>query len=489
MYANGLTKYNNETEYRPEDGLLREEAAKIIGQAFSVLWYDQSTKNNNCTFSDSSDIDPSLTTHITNTCKRGIFKGTTDGKFLPREQLTRPQSMALLVRIFEGKLSNEKRTPRRGDYYVKWQAMGITTLNNQTAFDSYITRKEMAIYIYRLKNIVSNETLKLMYLWKITELNTSTTNTTNIVETLSSLTNSLSISNDPELIESIKRMNDNGLTSYNDITSYQPFEILNREQAAKILVKFAEVFKFTGIPTTTSCAFDDISDADTSLTTYIQQVCNLGIMQWSNKQFSPKTTISKAQFISAMIRLFESKRLNETKSPRRTEYFETAEHMGIVSPSDSITFDNVITRYEVALSLYRFKVKYQITQNLNNDNIDNQIINTVPGSLTTGNNNFPQSNVYVDMNLLNNGNFNVGYIEIFGNRYKIVKSSTKEYFTNNFARYGDLFALDTEEKVGTTSFIVSSLSLIEGTIRIWSKAYIISPLNNTNAYYKLNQTK
>jgi len=42
--------------------------------------------------------------------------------------------------------------------------MGITTLNNQTAFDSYITRKEMAIYIYRLKNIVSNETLKLMYL-------------------------------------------------------------------------------------------------------------------------------------------------------------------------------------------------------------------------------------------------------------------------------------------------------------------------------------
>jgi DNA-binding XRE family transcriptional regulator len=37
MYANGLTKYNNETEYRPEDGLLREEAAKIIGQAFSVL--------------------------------------------------------------------------------------------------------------------------------------------------------------------------------------------------------------------------------------------------------------------------------------------------------------------------------------------------------------------------------------------------------------------------------------------------------------------
>lgn len=212
-------------------------------------------------------------------------------------------------------------------------------------------------------------------------------------------------------------------------------------------------------------------------------------MQGSNGSFSPKTTISKAQFIAAMIRLFEGKRLDETKNPRRTQYFETAENMGIVSPADSITFDNVITRYEVALSLYRFKVKYQITQNLNNETVDNQVVSTVPGSIGTGTSGLPQSNVYVDMNLLNNGNFNVGYLEIFGSRYKIVKSSTKEYFTNNFARYGDLFTLDTETKVGTTSFIVSSLSLIEGTIRIGDKTYIISPLSTTNAYYKLNQTK
>ena len=489
MYANGLTKYDDETEYRPNDGLLREEAAKIIGQAFSVLGYDQTTKNTNCSFSDSADIDPTLTTHVTNTCKRGIFKGTTDGKFLPREQLTRPQSIALLVRIFEGKTSNENRTPRWGDYYVKGQAMWITTLNNQTDFDTYITRKEMAIYIYRLKKIVSNETIKLMLLGKISDL-TSTTNTnSDIVETLSSLTNSLSISNDPELIEAIKWMNDNGLTSYSDVTSYKPFEVLNREQSAKILVEFANVFKFSGVSGATACEFSDIWQADASLRTYIQQVCQLGIMQGSNGIFSPKTTISKAQFITAMIRLFEGKKLDETKTPRWTQYFEVAENMWIVSPSDSITFDNAITRYEVALSLYRFKVKYQITQNLNSETIDNQIISSVPGSLTTGANNLPQSNVYVDMNLLNNGNFNVGYIEILGNRYKIVKSSTKEYFTNNFARYGDIFTLDSETKIGTASFIVSSLSLIEWTIRINNSIFTISPISNTSAYYRINQSK
>ena len=60
MYANGLTKYSNETDYRPEDGLTREEAAKIIGQAFVKLGYSQDTKNNSCNFSDASEMDPTL---------------------------------------------------------------------------------------------------------------------------------------------------------------------------------------------------------------------------------------------------------------------------------------------------------------------------------------------------------------------------------------------------------------------------------------------
>ena len=135
--------------------------------------------------------------------------------------------------------------------------------------------------------------------------------------------------------------------------------------------------------------------------------------------------------------------------------------MGMIGPADAVTFENPITRYEVALFLYRFKVKYQILQNMNNNTIQNQIVSTVPGSITTGLNNMPESNVYVDMNLLQNGNFEVGYLEMFGQRYKVVKSNTEKYFTNNFVRYGDIFSLDKEEKIGTTSFIVSNLSLIE----------------------------
>ncbi|MFA6256386.1 MAG: S-layer homology domain-containing protein [Candidatus Absconditabacterales bacterium] len=499
MYANGLTKYSSEIDYRANDGLTREEAAKIVGQAFIKLGYNQETKNTNCIFIDTSKIDPSLSGFVTNACKRGIFKGTTDNKFLPTQKLTRPQAMALLVRIFEGKISNESRIPRWGDYYIKGQALGLTTLNNQTAFDSDITRKEIAIYIFRFKNIVTNDTIRLMLLNKLTEFEaTGQDFNSGMLDDFGSLADSLSINNDPELIEAIRWMNDNGLTNFKTIPEYKPFEILNREQAAKIVSLFANIYNFnenTGGALPSSCIFKDISDADESLTTYVENVCTLGVMQGSNGYFNPKGTINKSQFIASIIRLFEGKKLDENVSPRWKNYFEKAQEIGMIGPADAVTFENPITRYEVALFLYRFKVKYQILKNINNNTIQNQIVSTVPGSIRTGLNNMPESNVYVDMNLLQNGNFDVGYLELFGQRYKVVKSNTKEYGPNMFVRYGDIFSLDKEEKIGTTSFIVSNFSLIEGTIRIQystltgDATFAINPISNTNAYYKINKTK
>lgn len=158
--------------------------------------------------------------------------------------------------------------------------MGLTSLNNETDFDTYISRKEMANYIRRLKKVVTDETTRLTMLTRLSEINASDTGNANgISESLSSLTNSLSISSDPELIEAIRWMNDNGLTNFTGVAAYQPFEVLNREQAAKILVKFAQVFDFKGITNTTSCNFNDLDEADSSLQSYIQQICQLGIMQ------------------------------------------------------------------------------------------------------------------------------------------------------------------------------------------------------------------
>lgn len=494
MYDNWLTKYNNEVDYRPNDGLTREEAAKIIGQAFISFGYSQDIKNNSCSFTDANTIDPTLSIFVVNTCKRGIFKWTTDNMFLPTQKLTRPQAIALLVRVFEGKVSNENKVPRRDEYFIKGKILGLTTITSPIIFDTNITRKEMAIYMYRFKNIVSNTTMKLMMLNKLNEVGTTGQSANSgMLDNFGTLADSLSINNDPELLEAIRWMNDNQLTNFKTIQEYKPFEILNREQAAKILYNFSIIFEFMRNTwhnaATEVCTFKDIADIDTSLVTYVESICNLWIMQWSNWYFNPKGTINKSQFIAIIIRLFEGGKLDETTNPRWENYFEKAQEMGMIGPADAITFENSITRYEVALFLYRFKVKYQILQNLNNSVVQNQIVSTVLGSIKTWANGMPESNVYVDMNLLQNRNLDVGYLELFGQRHKIVKTNIKEYFNNNFQRFWDIFSLDKEEKIGTASFIISNLSLIEGTIRINNSNFAISPISNTNAYYQINQNK
>ena len=78
------------------------------------------------------------------------------------------------------------------------------------------------------------------------------------------------------------------------------------------------------------------------------------------------------------MRLFVGGKLDETTSPRRLSYFNKAQELGMIGPADAVTFENPITRYEVALFLYRFKVKYQILQNINNNVVQDQVVSTVP---------------------------------------------------------------------------------------------------------------
>jgi len=76
--------------------------------------------------------------------------------------------------------------------------------------------------------------------------------------------------------------------------------------------------------------------------------------------------------------------------PRWKAYYQQAHDLDIVAPSDVITFDQPITRYEVALFLYRFKVKYLLLKNLNADKLLNEIITTVSGSEKTASNGAPE---------------------------------------------------------------------------------------------------
>ena len=126
--------------------------------------------------------------------------------------------------------------------------------------------------------------MKIMMLSKLAAIGTTGQSiSSGILDNFSSLADSLSINNDPELLEAIRWMNDNGLTNFKTIVEYKPFEILNREQAAKIISLFANIYNFgqatSGTAIASDCTFQDIASADTSLVPYIQQACALGIMK------------------------------------------------------------------------------------------------------------------------------------------------------------------------------------------------------------------
>ncbi|MDD3262911.1 MAG: hypothetical protein PHR61_03610 [Candidatus Absconditabacteria bacterium] len=507
MYVNGLTKYDNQTDYRMYDPLTREEAAKMFSEAYNVLGYTKEIKNTNCNFNDKGIFNPELVPFIQNVCQRGIIKGF-NNNYMAQKELTRPEAMAILIRMFEGKVSFEDQHPRWSDYYIKGKALGLTTLSNNN-FEKEISRYEIALYIYRLQTIANDSSLKLQSQLTLQNLTgiaqtgsttpqTGTEPSSELAQKFSAIANSISVENDPELQEAIRWMHDNGLTSFSTIGEYRPFEVLTREQSAKIFDVFANVFNFSQekligtLPI--ECQFKDLTKADPTLTTHIQNVCKMEILKGGNQLFDPKTILTKGQFITALIRLVEGKKLDETKDPRWTAYYQKALDMGIVGPADAITFDSPITRYEVALFLYRFRVKFQLINNLNTNTLENMIFNTVPGTIqTTGgllSGEIPEafkSDIFIDTNLLQNANFELGYIEIFNTKYKVIKSSTETYFSKNFVRYGDVYDISTDQKIGTINFIVSNRIILEGTARIEEKIYTITQAPNTTAYYQIKK--
>ena len=107
MYKNWLTMYNNATDYRMYDLLTREEAAKIIWQAYNVFGLNTGVvKNESCTFQDANLFNPTLSAHIANVCKWWLFQWS-NWNYMPRDNLTKAQAMAVLIRMIEWKMSYE----------------------------------------------------------------------------------------------------------------------------------------------------------------------------------------------------------------------------------------------------------------------------------------------------------------------------------------------------------------------------------------------
>ena len=532
MYMNWLTKYNNSEEFRPYDNLTREESAKMIGQLYSVLWFPKEDKWFNCSFVDTNMFDPTLAEHIYNVCRRWIFRwNDKTQQYMPHDNLTKGQLLAVLLRIFEWKMSDESAQPRWIEYYVKALTLSMTNEKNLAKFDQPVSRWEASLLIFRFKNMVSDEEQYNLYLARLSNLEwdndsylkqidelkskweeskissdegsdiddsnpdsneiiswTWTTSTTGNDVSLDIIAWNEKLTDSSEFMESINWMYDNGMTSYNTTESFMPYQTITRAQVAKMLDKFATATNLTTIRNQWNCEFSDV-DSQSEFKDSITKVCQYGIMAGSNDKFSPDQVVTKAEFVAMLIRLFDWAKLDESVNPWWTEYYKRAIEIWLISAQDTVSFTDNIARYDVATYLYRLKVRLTMYNNLNSTQLSDEVLKTLSETVTTGDGWKVNVKAYVDILALNNSAFTDGYIEFLDERFKVARSELDSYnvWTNSFVRYGKLYSLETDEQIGSISFILTNWTLVEWSVRINKISYYLEKDSNTTTYYNLTQ--
>ncbi|MBP6910775.1 hypothetical protein KBC03_04260 [Patescibacteria group bacterium] len=167
------------------------------------------------------------------------------------------------------------------------------------------------------------------------------------------------IIHDSEFNDALLWMYNTQITRYNTQETYSPFNLVTREQAAKMLAQFFTTYvENPERIDISSCQFTDTANSDPTLKPYILDACQFSIFKGSFGQFAPARVITKAELSAALIRMFSDGHLDENVQPRRTNYFTKAQELGMTKETNINNFQNPVSRYELALLLYRFKKIY-----------------------------------------------------------------------------------------------------------------------------------
>lgn len=190
--------------------------------------------------------------------------------------------------------------------------------------------------------------------WVVITVDTWTTETTKptpVVTTTS--VPSKEPSADEEFKSALSWMYTNWLTQFSTPEKFEPYNGLTREQAAKFFVVMQETVLWQ-VPVTnnTSCSFSD-TWFDPSLRAFVDKACAYGILKWSNGVFRPTAQISKPEFVTALVRMIEWAKRDETWNPRWSQYYQQAKTRWLTKELNANAFDTPANRYEAALFMYR----------------------------------------------------------------------------------------------------------------------------------------
>lgn len=176
--------------------------------------------------------------------------------------------------------------------------------------------------------------------------------------------------NDPEFTEALDRAYDAGMTKFATEKEYQPTGTLTREQAAKMYAVFGMSYLCLAPDTSRACTFSDVNSADPSLQEFLKTSCQLGLFQWSQGKFSPKSPLTKAQALTVLVRALSGS-VDETTNPRRKNYFTQAQSLQLTKETNVWAVDKSVTRYESLLLQYRARNKWC---NTTQDNYSPQLL-------------------------------------------------------------------------------------------------------------------
>lgn len=165
--------------------------------------------------------------------------------------------------------------------------------------------------------------------------------------------------NDPEFDAALAWMYDNGLTKYNTQDAFMPYANLTREQFAKFAGAYGVRDLCLEADVNASCSFSDIP-ADPTLDEWVMLACQLGLVKGSQGKYFPTAAVLKSEVLTVMSRAISAAdgetAPSEDMTPRWKGHFDAMRAIGVTKETDPYAVDRPVTRYEVALMLYRSRV-------------------------------------------------------------------------------------------------------------------------------------
>jgi hypothetical protein len=143
----------------------------------------------------------------------------------------------------------------------------------------------------------------------------------------------------------------NGLTTMTSESAFRPADAVTRGEITKFFVGYAKLKNLS--KASTNCTFSDIAWYDSSLTPFITEACEYGLMKGSNGVFRPNANLTEAEAITVISRTLMGMQ-NENGNPRWEEYYQIGKTYGIIPSSKTVrSLDTMASRSTVGTRLYK----------------------------------------------------------------------------------------------------------------------------------------